>query len=71
MSIRHHIETAIALAGSQGKLAKAAGCSQHAIWRAKTVGRISGELAVKIDRATAGKVAKHALRPDLFSEAAA
>lgn len=58
---------AIALAGSEAKLGKAAGVSQHAIWSAKKKGRVSAELAAAIDRATGGVVSRSALRPDVFA----
>lgn len=65
------IEAAITLAGSEAKLGAAAGYSQHAIWHAKKRGRVSAEMAVAIDRATGGAVAKHRLRPDIYREASA
>ena len=60
------IESAIKLAGSEAKLAAAAGCSQNAIWAAKRAGRVSAELAIKIDAATDGEIPKWKLRPDLW-----
>jgi DNA-binding transcriptional regulator YdaS (Cro superfamily) len=63
--IRAHIETAIALLGSQAKLADACGVTQASIWQAKEVGRVSAELALLIERATAGGVTARQLRPDL------
>ena len=67
---KHHIERAIKLhGGSQTKLAEAMGCTQQQVWflmeRAKGV---SAEMALAIDKATAGKVSKHDLRPDLFGK---
>ena len=53
--------------GSETKLASAAGCSQNAIWHAKRVGRVSARMAVRIEDATKGKVARWMLRPDLWS----
>jgi DNA-binding transcriptional regulator YdaS (Cro superfamily) len=60
------IKAAIAQLGSEKKLGDAAGVSQHAIWSAKKKGRVTAELAAAIDRATAGRVSKSALRPDIF-----
>ena len=58
---------AIALMGSEAKLAMAAGVSQPAINKAKNAKRISGELAVKIEFATSGAIHRSQLRPDLFA----
>lgn len=62
------ISRAISIAGSEAKLGKAAGVSQNAIWQAKRRGRVSAELAVRIERATQGLVSRAELRPDLFSD---
>lgn len=56
--------------GSETKLAAAAGCSQNAIWSAKRAGRFSGELAIKIERATKSAVPRWKLRPDLWDDPA-
>lgn len=53
--------------GSETKLARAAGFSQNALWHARRVGRVSGDLAAGIDRATAGRVSMARLRPDLIA----
>jgi DNA-binding transcriptional regulator YdaS (Cro superfamily) len=63
--IRALLETAIGLLGSQAKLADACGVTQASIWQAKEAGRVSAELALMIERATAGEVAARRLRPDL------
>ena len=63
--VRAHIETAIALLGSQAKLADACGVTQASIWQAKKAGRVSAELALLIERATGGEVTARQLRPDL------
>lgn len=62
------VSRAVSIAGSQGKLAKAAGRSQNAIWHAISRGRISAELACDIHRATGGQVSRTSLRPDIFSD---
>ena len=63
------LKRAVSLAGSQAKLGKASGFSQHAIWLALQSGRVSAELAVGIERATDGLVSRKELRPDLFDAA--
>jgi DNA-binding transcriptional regulator YdaS (Cro superfamily) len=63
--IRAYIETAIALLGSQAKLADACGVTQASIWQAKKAGRVSAELALLIERATGGEITARQLRPDL------
>lgn len=52
--------------GSETKLAAAACCSQNTIWAARRANRISAELAVKIEAATDGAVARWEFRPDLW-----
>lgn len=59
---------AIAIAGSEAKLAERVGCSQVAINKAKRVGRVSAEMAVKIESAVG--IPRQQLRPDLWPEAA-
>jgi DNA-binding transcriptional regulator YdaS (Cro superfamily) len=65
-TVTEHIERAIALLGSQTKLADAAGCSQNAIFQAKKRGTVTGELAKAIHRATHGQVPGSDLRPDYW-----
>ena len=43
---RQRIRTAIALLGSQAKLADACGVTQASVWQAKEAGRVSAELAL-------------------------
>lgn len=64
------LETAIRILGSESKLGEATGYSQAAINKAKTRGRVSAEMAVAIEKATAGQVPRYRLRPDLFGAAA-
>jgi DNA-binding transcriptional regulator YdaS (Cro superfamily) len=52
--------------GSESKLAAAAGFSQNALWHARQVGRVSGDLAAAIDRATNGRIPARRFRPDIF-----
>lgn len=65
---RPHIERAIAIHGSQAKLAKEAGCSQQYIsWLLKEADQISAEMSIAFERATRGAVSRQQLRPDLFA----
>ena len=57
-AVRHH--------GSQSKLAAAMGCSQQQIAYLLKAKSITAEMALSVDRATAGAVSKHELRPDIF-----
>ncbi len=58
--------------GSQSALGDNLGTSQQNISRLMRRGkRISGELAVKIEEATKGRIKRSDLRPDLFDERAA
>jgi DNA-binding transcriptional regulator YdaS (Cro superfamily) len=66
VAVRDAIEKAIRIAGSERKLAKLAGFSQNAIWHAKKEGRVTGRLALAIEAATGGKIARHRLCPTLF-----
>jgi DNA-binding transcriptional regulator YdaS (Cro superfamily) len=61
------LRRAIALAGSEQKLGALTGFSQVAINKAKRRGGVSAEMAVAIERATAGAVGKAELRSDLFA----
>lgn len=62
------IHRAIAIAGSQSRLAALAGVSQQAIGKLAlgTSRRPSAELAIAIERATNGAVTRHDLRPDIY-----
>lgn len=66
MDVRDLIEEAIRLAGSEAKLGEATGYSQHAIWKAKKLGRVTPQMAAAIDRALNRRVPKERLRPDVF-----
>jgi DNA-binding transcriptional regulator YdaS (Cro superfamily) len=69
-SFRTHIERAIEIKGSQGKLADAMGCSQQYIsWLLKEAEQISVEMALKAEQATSAAVSRHDLRPDIFGPA--
>ena len=60
---------AIALTGTQQKLAAACGVTQASISRARLTGRISPQFAIAIHRVTDGAVPASALRPDLWRKA--
>lgn len=62
------IDRAVALAGSEGKLARMTGYSQVAVNKARRRGRVTATMALAIHRALAGRVSKAELRPDLFGE---
>lgn len=66
MSTQSLIQAAITMLGSEAKLGAACGVTQGAIWKAKTAGRVSGELAVKIEKATRSAIPRWRLRPDLW-----
>lgn len=62
------IQRAVDHMGSQKKLAVAMECSQQQIaWMLKT-GRVTAEMAIKIERATGKHVTRYDLRADLFSK---
>jgi DNA-binding transcriptional regulator YdaS (Cro superfamily) len=68
MTWKDHLKRAIDdHLGSQPKLAEAMGCSQSKIsWLLVKAETISAEDALRVDRATAGKVSAADLRPDLW-----
>ncbi len=63
------LHRAVALLGSQGKLARAAKLTQGCISQALKRGRVSAETAIAIEAATGGQenTSRHDLRPDLFN----
>ena len=69
MNTRDLLTSAVKRAGSEEKLGKALGYTQHAIWRARRVGRVSPEMALKIHEWSGGFISKHDLRPDMFGNA--
>ena len=68
----HPLQKAVEHCGGQTALAKAIGVDQGHIWywlnKSKSV---PAERCEAIERATAGKVTKHELRPDIFPTAEA
>jgi DNA-binding transcriptional regulator YdaS (Cro superfamily) len=61
------IERAVEIKGSQAKLAADAGCSQQQIsYLLNEANAITAEMAIAIDKATEGVIARGALRPDIF-----
>ena len=64
--VKQAISRAVALVGSEVKLAAACGVTQPAISKAKLQGKISAKLALAVHRATNGRVPASELRPDLW-----
>lgn len=65
---KKHLERAISVAGSQGRLANLMGCSQSKIsWLLVTADEISAEDALGIHHATDGIVPASDIRPDLWA----
>ncbi len=64
---KRYFRLAISHVGSQPKLAAAMGCSQSKVsWLLLQSDHISGDDALKVDRATGGAVSASDLRPDLW-----
>ncbi|WP_227135722.1 transcriptional regulator [Kosakonia radicincitans] len=59
------IQQAIDVAGSQKKLANLCGVSQPTVWRWLHGGGIEASYAIKIAKATDGKIKAIDIRPDL------
>lgn len=64
--VKQAICRAVAILGSEVKLAAACGVTQPAISKAKLQGRVSVRLALAMHRATDGQVPASDLRPDLW-----
>src|SRR5262245_55869950 len=62
------IARAVAIAGSEVKLAEACGVTQPAISKAKVHGTTSARLAIATHRAPNGRVPASELRPDLWRD---
>jgi len=67
--VRKAMLSAIELRGSEWALAEAIGYTQHAVWRAKTTGRVSARMATAIEAATGGKIKRIYLNPKVFGPA--
>jgi DNA-binding transcriptional regulator YdaS (Cro superfamily) len=65
-TVKRAARRAVAMMGSEYRLAKACGVSQTSISKVKLTGKISPHLALAIHRATKGLVAASELRPDLW-----
>lgn len=50
--VREALKRAVDKFGSEAKLGEATGYSQNAIWQAKQRGRITAEMALRIEKAT-------------------
>lgn len=61
------LQQAVELYGSQAKLARAIGFSQHAVWAALMKGNVSPKMARAIHNATDGRIDKAALCPEIFA----
>jgi len=64
MDTRTLLAAAVKCAGSQSKLAADAGVSQVTIHKALKNGRVTAELAVKLERAS--QIPRHLWRPDMW-----
>ena len=64
MTVAEIIEKAIRDAGSEAKLAAKLGCTQPAVNGMRRAGRVSAEMAVKLEEAMG--IDRHDLRPDLW-----
>jgi TorA maturation chaperone TorD len=61
------LAAAVDLVGGQAKLARILGVTQPNVWHwLHKAERVPGEYVLKIEEATAGKVSRHDLRPDLY-----
>lgn len=71
MKLKSLIEEAIAFCGTQQALAEKCGLSQAGVsWLLNGAERVSAETAIRIEKATGGKIKRQQLRPDIFGEAA-
>lgn len=58
------IKRAIEMAKTETRLAELAGCSQAAINKAKKAGRVSPEMALRLEKAVG--IPRHVWRPDMW-----
>jgi len=63
----YYLEKAIKITGSQADLARALRVSPAYVWKMLNSGHIPLSQCLPIERATAGKVTRQQLRPDVFS----
>jgi DNA-binding transcriptional regulator YdaS (Cro superfamily) len=66
MSPRKLIQQAIREYESELKLARAIGYSQHGVWRAKKLGRVSPRMALSIETVSKGRFKREHLCPEVF-----
>lgn len=66
MSPRDLIEQAIREYTSELKLAQAIGYSQHGVWRAKKLGRVSPRMAISLEAVSKGRFKREHLCPEVF-----
>ena len=63
------LQKAIEIVGGQTALARHLGLKQPHIWQWLNVSkRVPAEFVLEIERATAGRVSRHELRPDIYPE---
>lgn len=61
------LRRAVEILGSQGKAAAAIGVRQQTVSELLKVGKkVPAEWCIPLERATAGEVTRHELRPDLY-----
>jgi DNA-binding transcriptional regulator YdaS (Cro superfamily) len=65
-SMQRALYQAIRCAGSQTALAQRVGVRPQAVHLWVKKGRVPASRALAVERATAGQVTRHALRPDLY-----
>ena len=65
------LDKAIEEMGGVGKLATAIGLRQNVVGNWRMRGQVPAERCVAIEKATAGAVTRHDLRPDVFGPAPA
>jgi len=62
------VNEAIEILGSQQNLAKACDLSQAAVWKWTRGKGVSAKNAIKVEKATQGRVTRQRLCPDVFGE---
>lgn len=60
------LSKAIEIVGGQAALARLVGVTVQAVNQWVRKGRVPAERVIAIERATNGKIARHALRPDIY-----
>jgi len=69
-TLREYVQQAVEMAGSQRALADGLGISQQGVsYLLNGAVRCSAEMALRMERATKGKITRHDLRADIFGPA--